>query len=99
MEVVYPLIIEEMIMKKPATLLAQPLLGIVSDINDKDLFNAALVNGYKINIIGGNHRREALQRLKTVSELVPVILYVGELFLKLVVLKSKQSQSQLQLPR
>ncbi|XP_070579080.1 uncharacterized protein [Ptychodera flava] len=68
--------IEEAIMKKPATLLAQPLLGIVSDIASKDAFNPALVNGYNINIIGGNHRREALQRLKTTPE-VPVLLYVG----------------------
>ncbi|XP_070549225.1 uncharacterized protein [Ptychodera flava] len=68
--------LEEIIIKKPATLLAQPLLGIVSDSNDKESFNPALVNGYKIHIIGGNHRREALQRLQTVPE-VPVILYVG----------------------
>ena len=63
---------------------AKPLIGIVKDLKDKSYFVEDQLESYEIEIIGGNHRRQALSELQQEGHVpeslkfVNVQLYAGE---------------------
>ena len=65
---------------------AKPLIGIVKDLKDKSYFMEDQLESYEIEIIGGNHRRQALSELQQEGHVpeslkfVNVQLYAGEQF-------------------
>lgn len=42
---------------------AKSLIGIVKGIKSKDDFNQTAIDSYEIEVIGGNHRRQALSEI------------------------------------
>jgi hypothetical protein len=62
----------------------KPLIAIVKGIKSKEQFEEKDLDGYALEVIGGNHRREAIQQLhkegkldKNVHKYAMVQLFVG----------------------
>ena len=63
----------------------KPLIAIVKGIKAKEQFNEKELDGYALEVIGGNHRREAIQQLhkegklgKNIHKHAVVQLFIGK---------------------
>ena len=79
----YVQVLKQELLTRPLSF-AKPLIGIVKDLHSKDHFNKEAVDAYEIEVIGGNHRRQAFEEIKRhssekVYEFTNVQLYTGRL--------------------
>ena len=81
----YVNVLKSELLQRPLSF-AKPLIGIVKDLKDKSYFVEDQLESYEIEIIGGNHRRQALSELQQEGHVpeslkfVNVQLYAGEQF-------------------
>ena len=59
----YVAFLKEELLQRPLNF-AKPLIGIVKGLEKKDDFSSEEIDRYRIEIVGGNHRRQALAEIK-----------------------------------
>ena len=59
LDVTYVQVLKQELLRRPLSF-AKPLIGIIKDLSSKDDFDKNVMDTYEIEVIGGNHRRQAL---------------------------------------
>ena len=61
----------------------KPLIGIVKDLKDQSYFVEDQLESYEIEIIGGNHRRQALSELQQDGHILESLKFVMSSFIQM----------------
>ena len=77
----YVNVLKSQLLQRPLSF-AKPLIGIIKDLKDKSYFVEDQLESYKIEIIGGNHRRKALSELQQEGHVPESLKFVMSSFMQ-----------------